>query len=303
MEGIAERIGDKELIGRALSTDFYFSVECGESEHLAKILAKIVTLTESGQRRRHEWVAAQAKALLAILEGEFAGAERLAENAFEIGQKTAGEHVEGVYGLQMFTIRREQARLAEVAPVIKRFTEEHPEEVTWRPGLALIASDLGFKDAAQRMLAQLGETGFSFPLDAMRSTTLAYLAEVCASLNDAVRAEALYAKLVSYRDMTITAGVATVCYGSTGRYLGMLADTLGSWDLSEEHFEEALKLNRKMNAWPWLAHSQQEFAHMLHRRGRKSDIVRADELLREARATAARLQMTALSSRLHAQQD
>jgi tetratricopeptide (TPR) repeat protein len=302
MTGIAERLGDRELMSRALSTDFYFSAECGESEQLSTLLAKLVSVAEQGQRRLIQWVAGQAKVLLAILEGDLAGAERLADTAFTIGQKTGGQ-VEGVYGLQLFTIRREQARLAEVAPIIKRFTDDHPEEAAWRPGFALIACDLGFKEAAQRTLAQIAETGFTFALDAKRSTTLAFLAEVCASLKDESRAEELYGKLKAYRDMTITAGVATVCYGSAGRYLGLLADTLGEWDKSEEHFEEALKLNRDMKAWPWLAHTQQEFARMWHRRGRKSDIVRADELLHEAWATAERLHLTALSSRLRSQQN
>jgi hypothetical protein len=87
--------------------------------------------------------------------------------------------------------------------------------------LALIASDLGFKDAAQRMLSQLAESGFAFPADAKRSTTLAYLAEVCASVRYQAHAERLYELLLPYRDLTITAGIATACYGSAGRHLGL----------------------------------------------------------------------------------
>ena len=34
-----------------------------------------------------------------------------------MGRQTHGDHDEGIYGIQMFTIRREQDRLAEVAPV------------------------------------------------------------------------------------------------------------------------------------------------------------------------------------------
>jgi hypothetical protein len=236
--------------------------------------------------------------MLATLEGDLARAERLAEEAFQIGRHTAGTFVDGVYGMQMFTIRREQGRLSEVAPIIKRFVDEHPEETIWRPGLALIASDLGFKDAAQRMLSQLAESGFAFPVDAKRSTTLAYLAEVCASVRNKAHAERLYELLLPYRDLTITVGQATACYGSAGRHLGLLADVTGEWDRAEDHFEAALVMNRDLEAWPWLAHTQSDFATMLLHRGRTADVAGAENLLSEASATANRLGMIALSAKL-----
>src|SRR5262249_5445325 len=227
---------------------------------------------------------------------------KLAEEAFEIGQNTAGEHVEGIYGMQMFTIRREQDRLGEVAPIIKRFVDESPDQSVWRPGFALIACDLGFSDSARRSLAQLDELGFAFSYDAKRSTSLAYLAEVCAYLRDAARAEAVYGLLEPYRQMTITAGLATVCYGAAARYLGQLAGIQDRWDQAEEHFEDALRINREMAAWPWLAHTQRDFAQMLRRRGRQLDIERADALLSEAWASADRLGMIFLKKKLREQQ-
>ena len=119
--------------------------------------------------------------------GQFAEAERLADRAFEIGREVHGELAIGVYGVQMFTIRREQGRLAEVAPLFRRFLDENPGDTVWRPGLAVIASDLGFDEAARKALADMASMGL--PADARRSLTLSYLAEVCARLSDAARAE------------------------------------------------------------------------------------------------------------------
>ena len=158
------------------------------------------------------------------------------------------------------------------------------------------------KDPARRKLADLAETGFKFPIDAKHSTTLAYVAEVCATLGAESHAATVFGLLAPYREMTITTGVTTVCYGSAGRYLGILADVLGQWDQAEELFEQALRMNQKMEALPWLAHTQRDLAHMFRRRGRTADITRAETLLADAWATAERLGMVALKNKLRAHQ-
>jgi tetratricopeptide (TPR) repeat protein len=198
----------------------------------------------------------------------------------------------------MFTIRREQGRLAEVAPVIKRFLDENPDQASWKPGFALIACDLGFDKPAQRILDELAEAEFAFPLDAKHSTTLAYLAEVCVALQDEARAEQLYELLTPYQDLTVTAGAVTVCYGATGRYLGALAGVLGNWDAAEAHFETALAVNQAMRAWPWLAHTRYAYSQMLRLRRGAGDELRAHALLDEVLETAARLDMVALRQKL-----
>ena len=94
--------------------------------------------------------------MLAILDGNFAAAENFAREGLKLGRLTLGDQVEGVYGIQMFSIRREQGRLAEVAPVVKRLIDEKPNEKTWLPGFALIAADLGFRGAGAAAFARVG---------------------------------------------------------------------------------------------------------------------------------------------------
>jgi tetratricopeptide (TPR) repeat protein len=198
----------------------------------------------------------------------------------------------------MFTIRREQGRLAEVAPLLRRFLDENPRDTAWRPGLALIASDLGFEQAARKAFDDLAAGGFSFAVDAKWTLTISYLVEVCARLGDARRAGILYDLLVPYRDATIIAPLSTVCCGSAARYLGMLAGVLGDWPVADEHFEAALAMNEALQGWPWLAHTQHEFAAVLLARGQRADLARAASLLAAAAETAQRLGMTALQRRI-----
>jgi len=246
----------------------------------------------------YEWGFSSADAMRAILLGEFAEAERLADRALEIGRDVQGDLAAGVYGVQMFTIRREQGRLAEVAPLFRRFLDENPQEAAWRPGLAVIASDLGFTDAARKAFAEMAAAGFAFPADAKRSLTLSYLAEVCVRLHDALEAERLYEQLLPYRDNAILAPVVTVCCGAAGRYLGMLAAVMGEWSAAEEHFEAALEFDERLHAWPWLAHTKHEFALALTARGRLADQNRAEALFAAAAASAERIGMPALQQKI-----
>ena len=250
------------------------------------------------QRLHTQWIARHGEAMLAILDGNFSTAETLAQQALELGHQTHGEQVEGVYGVQMFSIRREQGRLAEVAQVMKRLIDENPDQTTWLPGFALIATELGFEEPARRRLRELAETGFEMPADAKRSTSLSYVAEVAALLGDAETAARLYELMSVYQHMTITAGIVTVCYGAASRYLGMLAATLGEFDRAEAHFEHALDMNARIGARPWLAHTKAEYALLLRRRGGKGVSERAEVLANEAWEIAAELDMVRLKKRL-----
>jgi hypothetical protein len=147
----------------------------------------------------------------------------------------------------------------------------------------------------------LAAGGFEFPVDAKRTLTLSYLAEVCAGLADAECAECaelLYDRLLPYRDLAIVAPVATVCCGSAGRFLGMLASALGEWAAAEEHFQAALDMDERLHAWPWLAHTKYEYAVMLRERGRPRDRDRAETLLASAAASAERIGMSRLQQNI-----
>jgi class 3 adenylate cyclase/tetratricopeptide (TPR) repeat protein len=295
---LSHGLKDKEPSVRAHSLNVYISAELGERTRMDHSIAALVECGDVHQRRHTQWIARHGEAMLAILDGNFSTAETLAQQALELGRQTHGGQVEGLYGVQMFSIRREQGRLAEVAPVIKRFIDENPEETTWLPGFALVAAELGFEEPARRRLRELAETGFEMPRDAKRSTSLSYVAEVAALLGDAETAARLYELMLAYQHMTITAGIVTVCYGAASRYLGMLAATLGEFDRAEAHFEHALDMNGRMGARPWLAHTKVEYALLLRRRGGKSVSERAEALANEAWEIAAELDMVRLKKRL-----
>ena len=164
LKRLSESISDDDARGRALTIDIYVSTELGNRARADQAVDGLEELGTLRQRLSFLWLARNARAMMAILDGKFTTAETLATEALSLGRQTHGTEVDGVYGMQMFAIRREQSRLSEVAPVMKHFIEESPDETTWLPGFALIAADLGYRDAAQRRLSELARTGFAMPL-------------------------------------------------------------------------------------------------------------------------------------------
>lgn len=236
------------------------------------------------------------QATLAILRGNFTEGESLANQARQIGLQMNVENTDGIYGIQMFTLRREQERLKEALPLVKLFVEQHTLSEIWRPGLALIYSDLDMRTEAEQAFDTLAADHFAgIPQDALWLTCIAYLAEVCAYLGDKDRAEDLYRFMLPYTGRALVTGYYGVCYGAVDRYLGLLATTLAHyWEKAEQHFEDALALNTRMEAWPWLAHTQHAYARMLLARGSAGDQERAMALFDSALEIACSLGMNAL---------
>lgn len=295
MLAVAQEIGDPYYLQRAHFRRFSAFLEMGDLAAFEEELAQAHAVAQ--KQRADLWGTTSGTAMQALLHGDFAEAERRAAAALAVAGDAHGAAA-GVYGVQMFTVRREQGRLAEVAPLLRRFLDENPQDLAWRPGLALIASDLGFDDAARNSFETMAAGGFAFPIDAKWTLTISYLAEVCTRLHDRHRAAQLYQLLLPYRDTTLIAPVSTVCCGAASRYLGMLAACIGDWEPAETHFEAALAMDERLEAWPWLAHTQYEFAVMLTARAGSGDAPRARRLLAAAAETAERLDMPVLRKQI-----
>jgi tetratricopeptide (TPR) repeat protein len=106
-----------------------------------------------------------------------------------------------------------------------------------------------------------------------------------------------------YARYNIFMGPTVASYGSGSYYLGLLAATMSRWQEAEQHFEDALEMNARMRARPWLAHTQHRYAEMLLARGQFGDCQKAASLLAEALAIAQELGMRSLEERVVALQE
>jgi tetratricopeptide (TPR) repeat protein len=239
--------------------------------------------------RRYRWQALLTQAMRALLAGRLADAERLADAALAAGESGPG-NAEQFYGVQLYLIRREQGRLAELVPVVAGLAEERATLPIWRCGLILLLCETGRLDDARRELDRLAARDFAdLPRDMNWLPALALVAEACERLGDARRAEVVYRLLEPHAGRAIVIALSAGCLGSAERHLGLLAMASDRPDTAIAHLDAAVRANRQLGALPLVARAQHDHARALLRRDASGDRAAATVLLREAKATAAAL--------------
>ncbi|HLA19244.1 MAG TPA: adenylate/guanylate cyclase domain-containing protein, partial [Dehalococcoidia bacterium] len=235
------------------------------------------------------------RAMRALLEGRFEEAERLGREAFALGQRAQDPLLVQNCLFQLMALRWAQGRLDELEALVRAGAQQSPNIPGIRAGLAMTYAELGREEQAKVEFEGLAVNDFSnLPLDSSLPLIVAYLSVACGFLDDARRAAVLYDLLLPYAGHTIILGVAVACLGSASHSLGVLAATMERWEDAERHFEDALEMNARMGARPWVAHTQHGYADMLLRRGKQGDREKALELVTQALDTAQELGMKAL---------
>ena len=236
---------------------------------------------------------------IALCDGRLAAAEAAAGRSYEWSRLLTGRDASGGYGIQMFGIRREQGRLAELAPVV-RVLAGSKGSGAWRPARAALFAELGMELEARRELDAILSDDLGALRESLWLASLTYLADAAAALHDEPTARLVYRELAPHAGTNVMIGVGVTCYGAADRYLGMLAAVLGDADAAESHLCTAMAINRRMGAATWIARTAYEHARILLVGG--DTAVRAPALLREADALASRIGMATLRGRIAALQ-
>ena len=197
---------------------------------------------------------------LALLAGRFDEAEAAATRARDVGKDTVPA-AEGGYGLQMFTIRRVQGRLAEVVPVLQLAASNAGG--VWAPGLASLLVEVGRADDARAHYERLAADEFaSIARDSLWPAALSFLADVCIALDDTERARLLYEEMLVYRNQNLMIAL-TICFGPADRWLGGLAGLLGLAEDAEAHFQVACAIADQSGSPVWRAEAELDWARFL----------------------------------------
>ena len=278
----------------ATSNQLRAQITLGRLDDAAAVLDRHMVASERGRYPAFQFVGHAFAVVLHLAAGRFDDAERSAERAHALGSAANSPFDAGVYGLQMFAIRREQGRLGEVAPVLKLISAAEDRQPLWRPGVAALYADLGLLDDARREFVALAGDGFAtIPRDAVWPACASFLADVCVTLRDQDRAAELYEALIPFRERNIMAGM-TICLGPGDRFLGNLAALLERSDVAEGHYRAALDLATRSSSPVWEAHALHDHARFLHGRGATAQAL---ELQERAQQLAAFLGMASLAGR------
>jgi DNA-binding CsgD family transcriptional regulator/tetratricopeptide (TPR) repeat protein len=297
-KAMGEALGDTEIQAEAMVWIVPTFVALAD---MASARREVSALREIAQRTGQPFILHVAEhygGAIALADGRLGAAEAMTRASEEAGRLLTGRDASGTLGIQMFSLRREQGRLAQLAPVIRILAARGREHGPWRPGLVSLLAELGMVAEAKRELRRIADEGLE-PLRQLWLASLTYITDACSAVGDEETAALVYPALEPLTGKNVMVGNLVTCYGAADRYLGMLARTLGEWDRAEEHFERAIELNRQMRAATWLAHTQYEYARLILV-SRPQQRQQAMALLEEADELAAGIGMAALRSRIRA---
>ena len=288
---VAARIGDTLRVAHGHQHECITRVMVGDAGELDASVHAMSRLTEELKQPAHLWEARAAKAVLALAAGRFTEAEELIEQALELGERVKPEMVIPVYRLQRYTLCDFKGGVEKLEPAIRELVADWPARPAFRCALAHLHARLGRRSEAQRALDDLTRDDCSaLPFDQEWLYGMSLLAETAALLSDTDSAAVLYRLLAPWAAFN-AADWPEAIRGSASRYLGILAATRRRWDEAGMHFEDAIAMNARMGARPWLAHTQHDYARMLLARARTHDRESARDLLDQALVTYRELGM------------
>jgi DNA-binding CsgD family transcriptional regulator/tetratricopeptide (TPR) repeat protein len=296
---IATKTGDWDRAVQAGSYRLSYYADLGDYRTLNHDLR--TQYQEQTRLARHpfnEYVLAGWETMSALVEGRLPDAEDLSRRALTMGRRLKGHDAMGVFGVQMFNIRRAQGRLGELAPIVQQFVDQADSQA-WRPGLALMYAELGMIDEAREQFDIVAEDDFAkLPTDVLWLGTMSYLAEVCAFLGDAERAKIIFDLLAPFEHLNSTIGMPPMPLGSVHMYLGLLAETFGERDLALSHHNDAVLKNRAMDSPPLIARAEFEHGMLLLQSSDSGDRPRGRLLLESSAKIAEQIGMAALQARI-----
>ncbi|MBA2496140.1 MAG: AAA family ATPase [Acidimicrobiia bacterium] len=255
---------------------------------------------QMAERLRQPALVAQlawCRATRSLLAGRYGEAEERSVEALSLHQRTSLWGPMECFGAQLFTLRRDQGRLAELEPFLVDLGDTSEFE-DFGHAAALMYLETDRPDDAVRAL---GASGAALPPKVPDWSWLfltCVQAEVCAGLPQALRdrsaTERLYRDLVPHVGLMAVIGTGICCWGPVGYFVARLAAALGQVSEAIALLEAAIAVDDRRSLRPWGARARAELAAVLAARDGPGDHQQAARLTAEAAATATEITMTGL---------
>jgi DNA-binding SARP family transcriptional activator len=294
---VAEHLGDKLMMSRALALAFRAAMETGNIEDATRCQQANEQLAAELRQPVLHHLAALENAGLALLAGRLDEAEHHIIAALERGQAAGQPDAFLYFVVPLAQVRCEQGRTVEVEGALLDHLARLPRVRTLESMLALHYAEQDRRADATRVFEGLAAGGFDIPLDLTWLRVMTDCAAVCAYLGDTTRALTLRGSLLPFSDQVVSIAYGSTVSGSVSYYLALLASVLGDLDEAETRFTAAEATHARIGAATWVARTRLEWARMLLARRESADVERARELLGQVLATARELSLANIERR------
>lgn len=288
---LAQARGDRELTLQSLPWRVADLLTVGHVTAADAAIEQASRLAAEMRQPLYLWYVHVFRALRALMQGQWAEGERLAEGAHTLGQRAQPSGADVYLAAQRFMLHWEQGRLAEMEPIFSELMTRFPAMPVLRCFRALALWHGGQTNTAKAELAQLcANQAATLPWDQLWLGAVATLAELAILLEDRIHAALLYDLLLPYATRNVMVGVPN-CLGAVAAYLGALAALLGRRQAAIDHFAAGLAINRQLHIRPFEVRTQVRYAALLLQDGANNQRNQAFDLLTQAQATAQALGM------------
>jgi class 3 adenylate cyclase/tetratricopeptide (TPR) repeat protein len=294
----AEASGDPELKRAARIACYWALIKMGRIDEIDAHMLVHRELTDASRIPADVNVTDACTGGMALLRGDFHIVEGLqgpAERAYEQGVFMAIPN----YLCQLVVTRILQGRAREAQALFRNAAVLDLSDAVWQiPGMLylrqslqlMVSTALEDRDATADMLA-----AYVPPVDnALMRTYVAgqfvVVPDACLLTDNRDEAAGLYSRMLPWAHQNIGFTLYTLV-GSGARGLGLLATVLERFDDAAQHFEDALEMNTRMGARPWVVRTQLDYVRMLLKQGEPKDRPRIQELLEAAQQEARMLGM------------
>jgi AAA ATPase domain len=258
---LAGQAGDRELLIEAhllAATDL---LELADPAFRAE-LDQFAGLADATGQPRYRYATLARRAMLALLGGHFAEADRLIGQAAALGEECGEPGARDVRHDQDWDLRDGQGRLGELAGApLGMFPDPDSPQARGLRALALLAAG----DRAQA--AQVAGPMFDVSPDLIPRNHqfllgTAFAAELVAGLSAGPAAGQLYQALLPFAGQAVVSGAAISFHGAVAHHLGVLAAALGRPGEAAAHLERAVAVHERLGARPWALRSRCELARL-----------------------------------------
>lgn len=229
-------------------------MEAGALDQFDRVVDEAVALAEAAGLPVLHWATQVYRVNQLATSGTLDDAERLANAAHQLGLRLGQADATLFFGGQLYMIRYEQDRLAELSPLFAPFADD-PDAIPVIVGMqALIDAVVGDVTSARRRLVALDRRGFdALPRDELRLSTLAHAAAAAHRAGDAAVAQAVDAALAPATGAFVfSQGGAIGITGAVAHFRALAHLTIGDHDGALELLEQALEQHERTGGRAWI---------------------------------------------------